>query len=275
MTRPGLVAANNLSDVANRGKAWDNLGFNMSADLGPLDIDAENYIQAVAAADGENTEPFVQLAINSFVTGCKSDGIWTAIKACCILSGAKTLAGALVPLVGAAPTNFNFVSADYDRKTGLIRNGGDKYLDSNRNNNADPQNNNHNAVWVSTTHNVSGSMFMGAGAATSGANNLASDFVRNRGGTFLFGFFVSPGLVGMSRSASNVLALRRNNANASSSVGSNPASSDSVWLYRRNGGGAVNSSARLSFYSIGESLDLALLDARVTALVNAFAVTIP
>jgi hypothetical protein len=33
--------------------------------------------------------------------------------------------------------------------------------------------------------------------------------------------------------------------------------------------------ARLAFYSIGESLDLARLDARVTDLINAFAVTIP
>jgi hypothetical protein len=37
--------------------------------------------------------------------------------------------------------------------------------------------------------------------------------------------------------------------------------------------GATN--ARLAFYSIGESLDLALLDARVTDLINAFAAAIP
>jgi len=35
------------------------------------------------------------------------------------------------------------------------------------------------------------------------------------------------------------------------------------------------SDARLAFYSIGESLDLAALDTRVTALVNAFAAAIP
>jgi hypothetical protein len=32
---------------------------------------------------------------------------------------------------------------------------------------------------------------------------------------------------------------------------------------------------RLAFYSIGESLDLALLDARVTDLINAFGAAIP
>jgi hypothetical protein len=35
------------------------------------------------------------------------------------------------------------------------------------------------------------------------------------------------------------------------------------------------SNARLAFYSIGESLDLALLDARVTTLINAIAAAIP
>ena len=33
MTFPGLVAANNLSDVVNRERAWDNLGENISAEF--------------------------------------------------------------------------------------------------------------------------------------------------------------------------------------------------------------------------------------------------
>jgi hypothetical protein len=47
-------------------------------------------------------------------------------------------------------------------------------------------------------------------------------------------------------------------------------------LYRRNNPiGVSYANARLAFYSIGESLDLALLDARVTDLINAFAAAIP
>jgi len=42
-----------------------------------------------------------------------------------------------------------------------------------------------------------------------------------------------------------------------------------------NGSNAAFTNARLAFYSIGESLDLALLDARVTTLINAFAAAIP
>jgi hypothetical protein len=44
-------------------------------------------------------------------------------------------------------------------------------------------------------------------------------------------------------------------------------------VFGRNSTSLTN--ARLAFYSIGESLDLALLDARVTTLVAAFAAAIP
>jgi len=66
------------------------------------------YIAAVEAADGQALESGVKTAITNFVAGCRADGIWNAIKASCILAGARTLSGALVPLVGTAPTNFNF-----------------------------------------------------------------------------------------------------------------------------------------------------------------------
>jgi hypothetical protein len=141
------------------------------------DEDAGNYIQAVETADAQALEPATRKAINNFVIGCKQDGIWTAIKASCILAGARTLAGALVPLVGTAPTNNGFIGigTDYVRKTGLVA------------------------------------------------------------------------------SSVSLHVFSRSNNNAPQSL----------------------STARLAFYSIGESLDLARLDARVTDLINAFAVTIP
>ena len=99
--------------------------------LDARDADANAYMAAVEAADGEPLELGVRLAITDFVLGCKADGIWSAIKASCILAGARTLNGALVPLVGTAPTNNNFVSGDYNRKTGLVGDGSTKYLNSN------------------------------------------------------------------------------------------------------------------------------------------------
>jgi hypothetical protein len=107
----------------------------------PMDTDAAAYITAVETADGQALEEKTKIAIDNFVLGCKADGIWDAIKASCILAGARTRLGALTPPWSALPRlQFNFVDGDYNRKTGLVGDGSTKYLDSNRNNNADPQN---------------------------------------------------------------------------------------------------------------------------------------
>jgi len=98
----------------------------------PSDPDALAYLAAVAAADGAPVEVGVAVAVDDFFKGTKADGTFSAIKAACLLCGARTLAGALVPLVGAAPTNSNFLPGDYNRQTGLVGDGSTKYLDSNR-----------------------------------------------------------------------------------------------------------------------------------------------
>jgi hypothetical protein len=252
------------------------------------DTDAGNYIQAVEAADGQALEPATRQAINNFVIGCKQDGIWNAIKASCILAGARTLAGALVPLAGTAPTNVGglFVSGDYNRKTGLVGNGTSKQLNSNRANNADPQNNNHNAVWLST-YTSGDQYFMGSGSNAPGDNFvLARDnavFIRNRfdSGTesvAATGSQFSGGIFAASRtSSSNVnLAYKQSSGTifASLNTTSSAASSNNNFIYNVRGS-SVYSTCRLAFYSIGESLDLALLDTRVTALITAFGVAIP
>jgi hypothetical protein len=97
-----------------------------------FDADAAAYLRAVEAADGQALETPVKRAVDDFFRGTKADGTFSALKAACILCGARTLAGALVPLAGAAPTNNNFVDADYNRETGLVGNGSTKYLDSGR-----------------------------------------------------------------------------------------------------------------------------------------------
>jgi hypothetical protein len=115
------------------------------------DADVLAYVLAVEAADGDRLEDGVISAYESFITGCKGDGIWSAIKASCILAGARTISGALVPLVGSAPTNNNFVPGDYNRKTGLKGDGTNKNITTNRLNNADPQNSKHIAVYRTQT----------------------------------------------------------------------------------------------------------------------------
>ena len=253
----------------------------------PMDPDAAAYITAVETADGQALEEPVKIAIDNFVLGCKADGIWSAIKASCILAGARTLNGALVPLVGAAPTNFNFVSGDYNRKTGLVGNGSTKYLDSNRNNNADPQNNRHLAAYATLLPNVVG-MFLatrpGAGSEIGGSRIEASS-----NGTPNYQLSIginstsqigsaAAGFYGCSRNSSSSVFGRSNGQTGSASqVSTTPLNNNLGVFARRELGGTVNAytNARIAFYSIGESLDLAKLDARVTDLINKFAEVIP
>jgi hypothetical protein len=251
----------------------------------PLDTDAQAYVNAVEVADGQRIEDPVRFAINNFVIGCKADGIWTAIKASCILAGARTLTGALVPLVGTAPTNVSFVSGDYNRKTGLVGDGSTKYLDSNRNNNADPQNSFHATVYVHTAGTPSSSTQVYLGTfplpTTTGSTTIAiaSDLVayRSRHDSADTGFTsTATGLIGMSRALSTSYLARANGSNLTFTRTSQSRGSQNIFIWRdASTTFPFYSNARLAFYSIGESLDLALLDSRVTTLINAFAAAIP
>jgi hypothetical protein len=101
-----------------------------------FDADAAAYLRAVEAADGQALETPVKRAVDDFFRGTKADGTFSALKAACILCGARTLAGALVPLAGTAPTNVadGFVAGDYTRggATPGLQGDGTSYLDSGR-----------------------------------------------------------------------------------------------------------------------------------------------
>jgi len=249
-----------------------------------FDPDAQAYITAVETEDGQALESGVRTAINDFVVGCKADGIWGAIKASCILAGARGLTGALVPLVGPAPTNFNFVSGDYNRKTGLVGNGSTKYLDSNRNNNADPQDNNHNAVFINTLSGLAQS-YLGAGLTDSGANALfisasVNIITRSRNSQSGPGNSTAPhaaGLYAHSRAASTVYTARIGGVNYTNNQASQGSFNGNLLVFARGTTASPQSlsTGRLAFYSIGESINLAQLNTRVTNLITAIAAAIP
>jgi hypothetical protein len=247
-----------------------------------FDPDARSYIARVEAADGQPLENGVRRAINQFVVGCKADGIWNSLKASCILAGARTLNGALVPLVGAAPTNFNFVSGDYDRKTGLVGDGSTKYLNTNRANDADPQDSNHNAIFVSSPNTYDTTRYhMSGGGVVNGTNSMLSSTTsqtiafRNRVnvGTNRSGF--SGGFAASNRSSGTAFVSRINGTNTTVSTASQTPTTNNIFLYAVSPSLGGYSDSRLAFYSIGESLNLALLDARVTTLVNAIGAALP
>ena len=255
----------------------------------PMDSDAAAYITAVETADGQALEEKVKIAIDNFVLGCKADGIWSAIKASCILAGARTTNGALVPLVGTAPTPYNFdlvSDTDYDRKTGLVGDGSTKYLDSNRNNNADPQDSNHNAVYATDIGTTAGMRIIGGNTTTYGTGdnvigtsiNLIFVRQRNSAANSSLGTFVNNSLLGTSRSESASYNVRISGTSTLITQSSQFPSSADVRIFGGGSGAEAITSpfnGRLAFYSIGESLDLAKLDARVTDLINAFGVAIP
>ena len=228
------------------------------------DADAAAYIAAVEAADGQSLERGVKDAITEFVVGCKIRGIWDAIKSCCLLCGARTVAGATIPLKGNSPILTNFVG-NYNRETGLQRTNGS--FNINRNNNTDPQDNKHVAVYPTsidygTASNNNRSLLTGSTLSGStfftvnslGLNvrvNTSLNIVSNQ--PVIAGNLMGVSVLDDSRSQ----LLYNNNIKI---ININTANLDASNLTLFGGGGVSPSSSRIAFYSVGERLDLRLLD---------------
>jgi hypothetical protein len=242
-----------------------------------LDADAAVYLNAVAQADGEQLEPAVRKAINDLVVGLKRDGIWSAIKASCLLAGPRTLAGINVPLVGPTPTFNAFTATEYNRKTGLKGDGSTMYIDSKRNNNADPQDSHHLAVYASEV-SVANRHYIGVGG-TGGLTQIVSAASvggalrsRSRSGTSSTGTGADAvGFLGKSRASSASHDIRASQTTSAHSVSSTTPVNSDIFVFGNNTSGVLTlaSNPRLAFYSIGEAIDLALLDTRVSAYYTA------
>jgi len=265
------------------------------------DPDAMTYLAAVEAADGQALEPATRLAVNAFIKGCKADGIWPAIKASCILSGARTLAGALVPLVGSAPTNNNFVSGDYNRKTGLVGNRSNKSLRTGLLASSLGNTSHHFFVHGTSFRTTAAPSACNLGGVYNGSSlsslvdiieaSITPVLRETRSGTggnsptnsaTISTGLTASGSISMSRTATNNLRLYQNGVSIASATSSNtpslPAVAFSVFARNNNGTEGEHTDARLAFYSVGDGLSAplhTLLDARVTALINAFAAAIP
>ena len=242
------------------------------------DTDAKAYLDAVENTDGQALESEVRKAVDDFVKGCKTDGIWSDLKAACILCGARTLDGALTPLVGSAPTKTGFVSGDYNRENGLVGGSG-RNLNSNRSNNADPQNDFHMSVYVHTVGTSNFGYYLGAGTSSGSDHILRNDatslFYRCR-----FNLADTPanshvtGLLGTNRTQSaNYTAYYAGSSTNYSRTSQTPNGSN-IFVYNNAVSGGFPSNGRLQFYSIGEATDLALLESRLDTLVADIAAAI-
>jgi hypothetical protein len=247
-----------------------------------FDPDAAAYLRAVEAADGQALETPVKRAVDDFFRGTKADGTFSALKASCILCGARTLAGALVPLVGAAPTNVadGFVAGDYTRggATPGLKGDGTSYLDSGRSPNEDPQDDAHISVYITGQKTLSAVRYAGV----TDTSPVSTSLMLYDDNTFTAGYINSSNVTdvanrtainffGATRSDSANQTARVDGVSATASVASVAPSDLNSYVFCRNLNGTANlfTDARIAFYSIGESLDLAALDARVTALVTA------
>lgn len=222
------------------------------------DSDAAAYITAVESADAQSLEAPIARAINRFVIDCKISGIWDAIKSCCLLCGARTQAGAVVPLKGVAPTLTSFVG-NYNRETGLRRTSGS--FNTNRNNNADPQDNKHIACYLSSLDTTSATATVIA--ANSQSTCIYTDSSRrlrmliNGASAVNIDTFDFNSLCGMSiLNNSEIQYIYGNKINIKNVTLNSPINYPTS-LYA--GGGLTPSTHRISFYSIGERLDLRLL----------------
>ena len=242
-----------------------------------LDADALAYINNVEAAEGQQLESGVRQAISDFVAGCKSDGIWNSFVSCCILAGARTLNGALIPLVGTAPSNVNFTAGDYSR-IGL-QGGSSKYLNSNIADNSIPQDNFHMAIWQqqalpSGTRSSIGVQKAVPYYTSSIIHSGNNTFPRARASSSTITTLVqgaSIGLFGVSRNNSASYNEKRPNASVGTLLNNSgtPLNLPYYIFSSNNNGGALTSyTGTLSFYSVGGSLNLEMLSNRVSALMS-------
>lgn len=243
--------------------------------LATIDPVAVAWRSAVIAA-GSSVDGGVVNAVSRFVKGCKADGIWDAMKSVVLLAGADTLAGALAPLKGTAPTAYNSANALYSKTSGLKGDGSTFYLASNRNGNTDPEYSFHMAAFVSeASTSGSDSAVMGDNATGSGINQivdavtLSATLFRNRNVT---GQSQAPngqdGFLGSNRSGSASFTYRIGQTNYPATIASQSPDTANIVVFGRRQFDLpqLYFPGRISYYSIGESLDLALLDARVSAL---------
>jgi len=245
----------------------------------PTDADAIDYLTRMATADGAGVETGVATAVDAFFRDTKASGVFDALKACCILAGARTLAGALVPVVGTAPTNLpvanGFVEGDYTRggATPGLAGDGTSYLDSGYAYPAALQNDCHISTFV--TERPSVGLLAGYGDSLGSGTLIGMALCRVYNintATFYPSDTTSVGLRAANRGNSASFVYRRASANETASIASTSVTHLNMAVFARQRNTLTPDSitnATIAFYSIGTALSLEDLDTAVTNLITA------
>lgn len=273
----------------------------------------QDYLDRVTAADvaagntsglemgvTDSVSTFLQDLVSDFYLGVSSNVISQAasvIKAMPIMAGARTLDGALTPVVGPSPTNGTgttnmFTSGNYNRKTGVKTNKDNKYIRTNYNNNADDKANRHIALWkgVAETGSTNGICLL-AGNVNAGSDSY---FYHDAGGTANFRLngvsYVNPtgtGSVASQPFATGFFGTNQLSTNRTVRVSGWSASSGN-YSTTQGAGNPVDANiligdpttsfptnCSIAFYSLGSSLSQPTLSSRVATLMAALAAAIP
>ena len=154
-------------------------------------------------------------------------------------------------------------------------------MNSNRSNDADPQNNKHISAFITATIGTGPKAVMGTNTVASGgswlsrnSDNATSSQRANSVASYSYAnaFPISSKLLGVSRSASNSQShIAAGGVQSSTLVSASPIN-ENILVFRALG---LFCPDRIAFYSIGEHVDLGLLDTRVATLISAYAAAIP
>jgi hypothetical protein len=250
-----------------RQTIMNNILFIPGIDYTPTDPDAKAYVSAVQVADNQPLESSVKRAINDLVVDLKAGDFWDKLGVAYLFAGARTYNGALVPLRGPAPTNTGFGQDDYHRLWGL-KSDGTKWLDSNRANDIDGQNDSHNTIWLHLANPMHLTASYYGSGTDEGSNQLAYNnntnlLFRNRSTTSAgagFGSYIIDGIWGASRSASGSYSRRAGAALSGAGQTSQTPNSRNVYVFGRNSSDGIAtetiSLGRIRWYSAGTSMSL-------------------
>ncbi len=253
---------------------------------GVSDPDAAAWIALVEAADGSPMAAANKTAVNDLVIGMKADaspngGVsnWQATTFMCLLAGPSTLAGALIPLRGVAPTGINLVGADQTRLAGIAGDGASKLINSNRAGNADAQDNSSAWCWVSTFGSDIGANRAQFGNTASGVggvilmlsvNGVAAGRMKTTADSSITASGVpAAGIWGMSRNSPSsfdyIIGAGTVQSIATVSTGN---STNNVHFLGR-GGGTVYTLSRLGVIGLGAAVNLTTMKSRMAAYMAA------
>ncbi|HWL53874.1 MAG TPA: hypothetical protein VNQ90_15650 [Chthoniobacteraceae bacterium] len=228
------------------------------------------------------------MAVNDLVKTLKSTpsplpGVsnWDAMKATCLLAGPQTLAGALIPLRGPAPTNINFVSGDYHPVNGLKGNGSSKTLLTNYTNDGTAIDQ-HVSVFCSTVFADSGNNtnYIGNVSGSEGVTRIVNtgDAISFRlidwGGKNNIPYPAAPnnrGFLGLSSipNQSSQVAYALPNSDGIGTRTNYAIYNTPFYVYSNSTGNF--SAAQLSFFSVGKTVDLIAMRSALNAYMEAIA----